>query len=78
MRPMTPVATIFGKLLGPWLLSAILLAIILGGCQTAAPVDHPCGVLKDSLKSVRATTPAGNTRLAVHYERGRAAGCWGG
>lgn len=48
----------------------------LTACQTAAPVNRPCGVIRDSLLSVHATTPAGQQRLDVHFERGRAAGCW--
>lgn len=40
------------------------------------PVDTPCGVIKDSLKDVNATTRDGNHRLAVHFVRGETAGCW--
>jgi hypothetical protein len=46
-------------------------------CQTPAPVSRPCGVIRDSLLTVQAMTQAGSQRLAVHYERGKAAGCWG-
>lgn len=56
--------------------SIILLTMTLAACQTAAPVNRPCGVIRDSLLSVHATTPAGQQRLDVHFERGRAAGCW--
>lgn len=56
--------------------SLILLTMTLAACQTAAPVDRPCGVIRDSLASVHATTPAGQARLDDHYERGVAAGCW--
>lgn len=56
---------------------AIATAVALAGCQTPAPVDRPCGVIRDSLEGVAATTPAGQTRLDVHFVRGRAAGCWG-
>lgn len=51
-------------------------ALALAGCQTAAPVNRPCGVIRDSLASVRARTNDGQQRLDVHYARGRAAGCW--
>ncbi len=54
-------------------LTAIL---ALAGCQTTVPVDRPCGVIRDSLASVRATTPAGQQRLDIHFERGVVAGCW--
>lgn len=52
------------------------LCIALAGCQTPAPVDKPCGVIRDDLKTVFATTPAGQQRLDIHFERGRSAGCW--
>ncbi|WP_280870981.1 MULTISPECIES: hypothetical protein [Labrys] len=41
-----------------------------------APVDRPCGVITDSLRDVQAVSREGNRRLAIHYEGGRAAGCW--
>jgi hypothetical protein len=47
----------------------------LAGCASV-PVDRPCGVIRDGLKEVRATTPAHQQRLDVHFERGRAVGCW--
>ena len=53
----------------------IAFGLLLSGCQSA-PVDKPCGVIRDDLKTVAATTPAGQQRLDVHYERGRSAGCW--
>ena len=53
----------------------LLVALALAGCQSV-PVDRPCGVIKDSLIGVYATTPAGQLRLNVHHERGAAAGCW--
>lgn len=53
----------------------LLVALALAGCQSV-PVDRPCGVIKDSLIGVYATTPAGQLRLNVHHERGSAAKCW--
>ena len=57
-----------------WMAAALV--VLLTACQTPAPVGRPCGVIRDSLATVQATTPAGQQRLDVHYERGRAAGCW--
>lgn len=59
--------------------AVILIAATLGlaGCATAVPVNKPCGVITDSLRDVHATTPAGETRLNIHFERGVSAGCWG-
>lgn len=56
----------------------ILIVAMLGlaGCQSVQ-VDKPCGVITDSLRDVHATTPAGETRLNIHFERGVSAGCWG-
>ena len=53
----------------------LLVLLPLAAC-TAAPVDQPCGVIRDNLSTVIATTAAGQQRLDVHYQRGRAAGCW--
>ena len=53
----------------------IAFGLLLSGCQTA-PVDKPCGVIRDNLATVKATTPGGQQRLDVHYERGRAVKCW--
>ncbi len=53
----------------------LLVALALAGCQSV-PVDRPCGVIKDSLIGVYATTPAGQLRLNVHHERGASANCW--
>lgn len=53
----------------------LLLLLPLAACTTA-PVDKPCGVIRDDLKTVQAATSAGQQRLDVHYERGRAAKCW--
>jgi hypothetical protein len=53
----------------------LVIALALAGCQTV-PVDRPCGVIKDSLLGVNATTSDGQRRLNVHHERGAAAGCW--
>lgn len=49
--------------------------IALSGCASV-PVNKPCGVVNDSLLGVEATTRDGDRRLALHYERGLAAGCW--
>lgn len=61
-----------------FMLGLPVLALLLMGnaCQTV-PVDRPCGVITDSLRDVHATTPAGETRLNIHFERGVSAGCWG-
>lgn len=56
----------------------VMITIGLAACQTPAPVDRPCGVIRDSLIGVTATTSAGQDRLNIHFVRGRAAGCWGG
>ena len=53
----------------------LLVALALAGCQSV-PVDRPCGVIKDSLIDVRATTPDGERRINIHHARGAAAGCW--
>lgn len=53
----------------------VMIAFGLAGCATQ-PVNTPCGVIKDSLINVNATTPDGQRRLNVHHERGAAAGCW--
>ena len=63
------------KVLLPALAMACILALLLTGCQSV-PVDRPCGVIRDSLKTVRGVTPADARRIDIHYERGRAAGCW--
>lgn len=52
------------------------LMALLPACQTAAPGSAPCGVIRDSLKTVQASTSAGQQRIDIHFERGRAAGCW--
>jgi len=58
------------------LVSAAFVSLALTACQTAAPVNRPCGVIRDSLSGVSATTPAGQQRLDVHFERGVSAKCW--
>lgn len=63
------------KMLLPWLLTAVVFAVLLAGCQTVA-VDRPCGVIRDSLRTVIGATPDDSRRITIHYERGRAAGCW--
>lgn len=55
---------------------AVAIGIGLSGCASPQPTLKPCGVIRDSLVDVKATDDAGERRLAVHYERGRAAGCW--
>lgn len=54
---------------------AVAAGIGLSGCASV-PVTKPCGVINDSLLGVEATTRDGDRRLALHYERGHAAGCW--
>lgn len=54
----------------------VLAMMALAGCQSSAPPSRPCGVIRDNLATVQATTPAGQQRLDIHYERGKAAGCW--
>jgi hypothetical protein len=39
-------------------------------------VNRPCGVIIDPLRDVHATTREGEERIAAHFERGAAAGCW--
>lgn len=51
-------------------------ALAASACQTMKPVDRPCGVITDSLMSVRGATPADVRRIDIHFERGVAAGCW--
>lgn len=53
------------------------IAIAVSACTTEAPVTRPCGVLSDSLKTVRGATDADDRRISIHFERGVAAGCWG-
>lgn len=81
MRKVTMLALWVVLFRRPALRAALFLipAIALGvtACQTPAPVNRPCGVIRDNLKTVQATTPAGQQRLDVHFERGRAAKCWG-
>ena len=55
---------------------AAALGTALAGCATTQPVNRPCGVIVDSLRTLTATTRDGNRRLADHFERGVAAGCW--
>lgn len=56
---------------------AAALAVLLAGCNQTVQIAKPCGVITDSLIGVTATDRDGNRRLAVHHERGVAAGCWG-
>lgn len=59
----------------PALAIAILIALGLAACQTV-PVDRPCGVIRDDLRTVQGKTPADQQRIDVHHARGKAAGCW--
>ena len=52
-----------------------LLMLPAGQCQTS-PVDKPCGVIRDDLKTVQGKTPADQQRVDIHFARGKAAGCW--
>lgn len=52
------------------------IALAVSACQTTAPVDRPCGVITDSLATVRGATPADTRRIDIHFERGVSAGCW--
>lgn len=56
-------------------LAMIGVVLLLAGCQTV-PVDKPCGVIRDDLRTVQGKTPADQQRIDVHHARGRAAGCW--
>lgn len=51
------------------------LVLFLSACQTA-PVDRPCGVIRDDLRTVQGKTPADQQRIDIHFARGKAAGCW--
>jgi hypothetical protein len=52
------------------------LVVFLAACQTPPVHVAPCGVIRDSLKDVRGASPADTKRIDIHFERGRAAGCW--
>jgi len=58
-----------------FLVMFIVAALALSGCQSS-PVDRPCGVIRDDLKTVLGRTPGDQQRIDVHYARGKAAGCW--
>jgi len=53
----------------------IAFALALAGCQTV-PVNKPCGVIRDDLKTLQGKTPADQQRITIHTARGKAAGCW--
>lgn len=73
-----PIVAMLSLMVAPWFLILILVVLLLAGCQTMpSPVDRPCGVIRDSLETVRATTANGQRRLDIHHARGKAAGCWG-
>lgn len=63
------------KMLLPSLIMAFVLAFLLTGCQTA-PVNKPCGVIRDDLRTVQGKTAADQQRIDIHHARGKAAGCW--
>lgn len=53
----------------------LIMALALAACQTV-PVDRPCGVIRDDLKTVQGKTSSDQQRIDVHHARGKAAGCW--
>lgn len=55
---------------------ALGIAAAASACQTAPPVDRPCGIVRDALIDVQGTTAAFTRRIDLHVERGIAAGCW--
>jgi hypothetical protein len=56
-------------------LIVLALMAVIAGCASV-PVDRPCGVIRDSLYDVKGATPSDVRRIDVHFERGKAAGCW--
>lgn len=56
----------------------VVVGIVLGACafNGPQPVLKPCGVIKDPLGDVQATTAEGNRRIDAHFERGVRAKCW--
>ena len=56
-------------------LALIGVALLLAACQTV-PVDRPCGVIRDDLRTVQGKTSSDQQRIDVHHARGKAAGCW--
>lgn len=56
--------------------ASVTILLALAACQSPAPVDRPCGVIRDSLRDVTGATPAMTRRIDIHFERGVAAGCW--
>jgi hypothetical protein len=54
----------------------VALGAVLGACASV-PVDRPCGIIRDSLGDVTATTRDGERRISRHFEAGVRAGCWG-
>jgi len=55
----------------------VALGAVLGACASSVPVDRPCGIIRDSLMDVTATTRDGERRISRHFEAGVRAGCWG-
>lgn len=58
------------------LLTVAMLAAGCGGEKPALAVNSSCEVFTDSLRDVRATTPAGDVRISKHFESGIEANCW--
>jgi hypothetical protein len=55
----------------------IFIALLaLPACQTAQPINKPCGAIRDALIDVRGATAIETRRIDAHVERGVAAGCW--
>ena len=55
---------------------ALGIALAASACQTTSPVDRPCGVIEDDLRTVMGATREDTRRIDRHFERGVAAGCW--
>lgn len=57
---------------------ALGIALAVSACaKEPLPVTRPCGVITDSLMTVKGKTPEDDRRVDKHFERGVAAGCWG-
>ena len=62
----------------PWKTALALgTALAASACaKEPPPVTKPCGVISDSLMTVKGKTPEDDRRVDKHFERGVAAGCW--